>query len=276
MLTAVERAINGSGYHLVFGNSDANLEKENLVLRGLAHRNMLGFIVQPVISSQANRELAQIPTRGQPLVLIDREVPGVTSDLVTADHYNGGELCTRHLLKQGFTNIAYLTMNVMKLSSIAGRYSGYSAAMHEAGLRPRPPVLISSLGEIGYNELLQSIPEENSTVDGEIAAFLLGPDRPQAIIANNDAMALMVLRIAHELNINIPGDLALVGYDNLVFSEGHGLTTVDQHADLIGKEAVRLLMKRIAGDRSEPEHVVVPVELVVRVTSRKHLQRSTL
>jgi DNA-binding LacI/PurR family transcriptional regulator len=132
------------------------------------------------------------------------------------------------------------------------------------------------LGEVGYNEILQNIPEETTTTDNEIAAFLLSPNRPQAIIAVNDAVALMILKIAKQLNIHIPGDLALVGYDNLVFSQNFGLTTIDQHADRIGKEAVRLLLKRISGSRGQPERMVVPVDLVVRVSSQKDLQRSTL
>ena len=276
MLTAAELAINGSGYHLIFGNSGANLEQENMVLKGLGHRNLLGFIVQPVMGSQPNRELTRIVNSGQPLILIDREIPGVTADLVTADHFSGGRLTTQHLLEQGFTKIVYLCMDVMHLSSVAGRYSGYCAAMQQAGLTPRPAFQLSSLGEIGYNEILQGIPEENATVDGEIAAFLLSPDRPEAIIAVNDAIALMVIKIARQLNINIPGDLALVGYDNLKFTEGYGLTTVDQHADRIGKEAVRLLVKRISGDRRETERLVVPVELVIRASSQKCLARSTL
>lgn len=276
MLSAVERAVNGSGYHLIFASSNANLEQENQILQGFGLRNLLGYIVQPVMTNQPNRTLIQLVNSGHPVVLIDREIPGVSADLITADHFSGGQQATRHLLEQGYTDIVFLATNLMRVSSVAGRYSGYCSVMEQAGLRPKPPFLLSSLGEIGYNEIMKSIPEEDASVDAELAAFLLSPNRPRAIVAVNDAIAFMVIKIARQLHIKIPDELALVGYDNMMFSGGFGLSTVDQHADRIGKEAVRLLMKRISGDRSAPEKVVVPVELVVRVSSRKKLERSTL
>jgi LacI family transcriptional regulator len=267
LVQAVEEALKGSHYHLIFGTSDSEVQKENLVLQSLSSREMLGYIVQPVYSEKDDRVLAQIAKSHTPLVLLDRETPGIQADLVYTDHLGGGREIVSHLVKQGYTDIGFVATDVMYLSSVASRYMGYREAMEAAHLTVRPPFVIQALKEVGYNQVLHTIPHENSTAYEEIAAYLSRQDRPQAIVAANDVVALMVIQTAKKLNIGIPDDMALVGYDNLDFADRWNLTSVDQFPRQIGEIAVRQLTKRIQGYRGEPERIVLSAVPVIRGSS---------
>jgi GntR family transcriptional regulator of arabinose operon len=267
LLLGVEEALKGSHYHLIFGISNSDVDKENLILQSLGSREMLGFIVQPVYSMKQDRVLARISKSMTPLVLLDRETPNIQADLVFSDHYRGGREIVSHLIQQGYTDIGFVATDVIYLSSVAGRYQGYREAMEMAHLTVRPPFVIQALREVGYNQVLHSIPHEASTAYEEIAGYLSSPERPQAIAAVNDVVALMIIQTARKLNLRIPEDLALVGYDNLDFADQWDLTTVDQCPQKIGEAAVRQLLKRIQGNREEPERIALPVKQVIRGSS---------
>jgi len=121
--------------------------------------------------------------------------------------------------------------------------------------------------EIGYNQLRNSLTIHESSVVDAISKFLRSPEHPQAIVAMNDAIALLVLEAAEQANIRIPDDLALVGYDNLDFTVNRELTTIDQNPHQLGVEAAKLLIKRIQGDRGEAIRLTLPVKLVTRGSS---------
>jgi LacI family transcriptional regulator len=267
LLLSVEEALKGSRFHLIFGISDSEVEKENLVLQSLSSREMLGFIVQPVHLETQDRVLARIARSQTPLVLLDREAPGIQADLVFADHFEGGRGIVSHLIQQGYTEIGFVATDVMYLSSVASRYAGYREAMERAHLTVRQPFVIRALKEVGYNQVLHSIPHENSTAYEEIAAYLSSQERPQAIVAANDVVALMILQTATRLNLRVPQDVALVGYDNLDFAERWDLTSVDQFPQEIGQAAVRQLLRRIQGYRGDPERIALPVKQVIRGSS---------
>jgi GntR family transcriptional regulator, arabinose operon transcriptional repressor len=268
LLLSVERSLKSSGYHLIFTNSEGEVEKENLLLRNLKTRDMLGFIVQPSQAYQ-NQELIQLNQKGFPLVLIDREATNVQADLVCCDHFEGGRLVAQHLIDQGYSDIAFVSTDVMQVTSTANRYAGFRATVQQAGLQPRRPFIIKALGEVGYNEVINPVPYEDSAAYDEIAGLLSGPDRPQAIFAMNDVVALMVILSAKKLNLRIPEDIALVGYDNLDFSIRWNLTSIDQNTHFIGSEAAKQLLKRIRGDRGKPERIITAPHLIVRGSSTR-------
>ncbi|MFD0474537.1 LacI family DNA-binding transcriptional regulator [Nonomuraea thailandensis] len=92
------------------------------------------------------------------------------------------------------------------------------------------------------------------------------PDRPTAIFAASDGMALKTLEVAKELGLDVPGDLSVAGFDNIPESAlaEPGLTTVDQSMYRLGYEAARMLKSLVRGDWEGPGRIVLPTRLVVR------------
>jgi LacI family transcriptional regulator len=186
-----------------------------------------------------------------PVVVID-PARDSTAPSVTADNLAGATAVVEHLLGLGHRRIGFIAGR-SSLAAAWSREEGYRRALVEAGV-PVDPALI---GRGDFN------PE--SAVP--LARVLLDrPDRPTAIFAASDGMALEVLKIAKELGLDVPGDLSVVGFDNIPESAlaEPGLTTVDQSMYRLGFEAARMLKSLVTGEWEGPRQILLPTRIVVR------------
>lgn len=267
ILLGVETVLKQEGFHLIFCNSEGDLAKENQLLDNLQTNKMAGYIVQPVYSKETDRSLVALASRGGKIVFIDRSIPGVQADSVMSNHFEGGQKIVRHLIEQGYRDIVYLARQPLGLLSVAERLRGYESAMADACLKPRPPLVVGGPIELGYVQNQNSATlEENSVIDA-IGELLQGPARPEAIVAMNDLVAMSVFEAAAQAGLQIPDNLALVGFDNLDYAETHSLSTVAQRPFEIGSEAARLLLRRIRSKSNAIEQILLPTQLILRGSS---------
>lgn len=212
-------------------------------------RNPMGVLL--VMSGGTRAQLRQLQARGIPVVIIDPvgdPAPGVAS--VGSANWNGGLIATRHLLGLGHRKIAVVGGPEQMICSRA-RLAGYRSAMDEADAPVRGDYLIA--GDF----------ERDSGL--EIGRRLLArEDRPTAIFACNDLMALGVYEAAREAGLRIPDDLSVVGYDDLSVAEWAGppLTTVRQPLFEMGRQASTMLVDLDHG--AEAPRVDLATDLVVR------------
>jgi len=267
ILLGVETILKREGFHLIFCNSEGDLSKENQLLENLQTNKMAGYIIQPVYSKETDRCVVDIASKGGRIVFIDRSVQGVQADLVMSNHFEGGQQVVKHLIDQGYRDIVYLAREPLGLLSISERLRGYEAAMTNARLKARAPLVVGGPIELGYVQNQNSPTlEENSVID-TIGELLQGPARPEAIVAMNDLVAIAVFEAAEHAGLRIPDDLALVGFDNLDYADTHKLTTVAQHPFEIGSEAARLLLSRICNNSNAVEQILLPTQLMIRGSS---------
>jgi LacI family transcriptional regulator len=191
-----------------------------------------------------------------PIVAVDPHVGGSTLPIVDAQNFEGARAATRHLVDLGHRRIGFLAGRP-DLESARRREAGYRAAIDEAGLGFDPALI-----QVGaYTE---------ETAQGPAETLLDLPDRPTAVFAANDLSAIQVLRTAWRRGLEVPADLSVVGFDNIPESAltDPPLTTVDQFIQVLGQEAVRLLIDLIDNPErhaeAAPVHVTLPTELVVR------------
>jgi DNA-binding LacI/PurR family transcriptional regulator len=276
ILLGAENVLKTAGYYPIFCNSDGNLDTENRLLRGLQMENVVGFIVQAVHSETQDSVLSELARGPVPVILLDRVVPGIQADLVSSNHFEGGRAIVHHLIEQGYTDIVYLAHRPLQLYSIAERLRGYQHAMREAGLTPREPFTVGEPIELGYDQRHRTLSIHEDIVLDTITNYLLSPERPQAIVAANDGIALIVMEAAERVKLHIPGDLALVGYDDLDFASMRNLTTVDQDPYHLGIEAANQLLRRIRGDRDHITRVNLPTKTVIRGSSINPHQQKLL
>jgi LacI family transcriptional regulator len=192
-----------------------------------------------------------------PVVMIDRDLPNVEVDAVLTDHRLGGYLATRHLLELGHTRIACIA-GPSSITPSAERITGYRNALEEAGL-PCDEHLI-----------LRGYYHAQSGMETTHAILKMAP-RPTAIFALNDLMALGALRAAAEEGCSVPGDLAVVGYDDLELAHftNPPLTTIAQPKKEIGAQAIHLLVERMSHKNRPPSRLVLPPELIVRRSTQR-------
>jgi len=217
-------------------------------------RRPIGVLFLHSSVSEAQRH--HLTSRSIPFVVVDTDgqpPPGVPT--VGANNWNGGLAATRHLIALGHRRIAVISGPSGVLCSRA-RVDGYRSAIEEAGLTLDPALVrwgdfYISGGHRHARELLQL------------------PDRPTAIFAGSDYTALGVMRAAAELGLSVPGDLSVVGYDDLPITEwlNPALTTVRQPLAEMSSHATHMLIDLAEGRRPLSTRVELMTDLVVRAST---------
>jgi GntR family transcriptional regulator of arabinose operon len=266
----VESVVKKEGFHLIFSTSEGTIEKENLALKQLDFQGVVGFIVSPVYNETPDSYLKDLVAKDRPVVQIDRCADCLQADLVSVDHYGGGYAITKHLIDQGYSDILFFGRHPLELFSISERYRAYQAALKDAGLKQRAPILIrDDLGEIGYQSILQIVRQPQHPKIASLIKWFTEGDLPQAIVAMNDLHAYLILEAARFAGLRVPEDIAIVGFDDLDFSSSLNppLTTVAQPPFEIGVKAAERLLSRIKGEKGPRVFIALPYRMVIRSSS---------
>jgi LacI family transcriptional regulator len=187
-----------------------------------------------------------------PIVAVDPHTGPSSLPSVHADNLAGAMTATEHLVGLGHRRIGFLAGRP-DLESARQREQGYRAALAAAGIAVDPQLI--RVG--GY--------EPDMSRDAARQLLVLD-DRPTAIFAANDLSAIETVQVAHSLGLVIPGDLSVIGFDNIPESAliDTPLTTIDQSIHEMGRQAVELLIDLIDGNTDRPRQVTLPTRLVVR------------
>ena len=195
-----------------------------------------------------------LQAKGMPIVLFDRSYPNVEADSVQCDHYLGACSATEYLIGMGH-RVFGLVIGRRRHPPVRDRLQACIDTLHKYGCELDPALIYETQGyeyEGGY----------------AAASHLFGQrQRPTAIFAFNDTLAIGVLRYALANGIGVPGDLSIVGVDNIPLSSfvSPALTTVAQPLNELGRTAARLLLDRVQGHATEASvHHVLPTELIIR------------
>ncbi|MFN8074308.1 MAG: LacI family DNA-binding transcriptional regulator [Kineosporiaceae bacterium] len=206
-----------------------------------------------VTSGLTAEQVTAFADAGVPCVVIDPvDLPGSEVPSVGATNWAGGMDATRHLLDLGHRRIGVVGGLPHLLCSRA-RIDGYRAALETAGLEVDPTLVRH--GDFHHQGGLDRARE-----------LLALPDRPTAIFAGSDVQALGVVEAARELGLDVPGDLSIVGFDDLPLARwvSPPLTTVRQPLADMGHTAVAMLTELMAGRPLRSNRVELSTELVVR------------
>jgi len=180
--------------------------------------------------------------------------PGQAGHTVGCDNFAGGQAATRHLLALGRRRVAFLGRADDHYPEFQDRYRGVLAALAEAGVPPDPALQVDALST-----------EEDGTLAAErLVARAGGFD---AVVAASDLIALSAMRVLAAAGLDVPGDVALVGFDDIPAAglANPPLTTVAQDTAAAGRTLVELLLGRIRGEVGGG--VILPTRLVVRQSS---------
>lgn len=255
-LRGVDAVLGDSEFDLLIYNVET-VEKRDQYLRGLALAQRTDGLL--VISLPPRAEDARrLSSAAIPVVVIDAHAPAVEGlPHVVGDDIVGGYAATSHLIDLGHRRIAFLGDQFegpFGFTSSRHRYAGYTQALEGSDVSPRPELV--ALGAHGRYEAR------------ELAIRLLSMDHPpSAIFAASDTQALGVLSAAHEVDLRVPDDLSVVGYDDIEIADYVGLTTVRQQLFESGRLGAELLLAEIRSRSTTPPTVVLSPEIVVRGTT---------
>jgi len=239
------------GLTVLVANSDEKQEREATYLDLFEEQRVSGVLVTPVAENMPR--LARMRDRGIPTVLVDRESQDPTFASVAVDDIEGGRIAGEHLLEIGRRRIAFVGGPV-SLRQVSDRLTGAQTAAAAAG---------AALEYIGTRALTV----EEGRQAGRRLIARDPDDRPDAVFAANDLLALGVLQsLVMAGGLRVPDDVALIGYDDIDYSAAAviPLSSVRQPARLIGSTAVDLLVDLKQDAARRREHVLFRPELVVR------------
>src|SRR5918998_6868770 len=213
-LRGVVAALDGSRYDLVLFNVETPVHRDEHFATLTRRDRADGLLIMSLPPTPSS--LHRLASSGVPTVLLDTRGAGVPA--VVTDDVEGGRLATRHLLDLGHDRVGFLgddPSNPLGFRSSTAREQGYRESLTAAGLAIRDEHVLHG-------------PHVRS-VARELAHRLLAtPDPPTAVFAASDTQALGVLEAARSAGLTVPGDLSVVGFDDVEVSSYAGLTTVRQ------------------------------------------------
>ncbi len=261
----VQEKANASGYSTMLFNTDHSMDNEKKIIEMLGSKGVDGVILSTVQQDDPNIELLE--DLDIPFVLVNRLIlnPKKASriDSVSLDNYGGAYEAAAHLCRLGHTHIAIIAGD-MDSSTAITRTQGAKDAFAEFGVNIPPEWFVVC----GYTK-------ENAF--DETRKILEREERPTAVLAQDDNMALGVREAAFASGFKIPEDLALVGFNDISFSSltGIELTTVRQDQYAMGMTSAELLINKLQHlDRPGiSNQIVVETELIIRKSCGYHLKR---
>ncbi len=243
-LKGAQDVLERAGYVVLVMSSEREPKRERAALRTLIAHRVDGIL----LATTGGYE----PQPSVPVVFFDRLDPAASGRVAPAN-VEGMTLLFEHLRGHGHTLIAFVGGHPGSTSADE-RLAAFEGAVARAGFPPRSDYLRH--GDEAWSE---------ASAERAAAALAALDERPTAIIAASDALAVGVLRALRAAGLRVPEDVALVSFDDPVFADllDPPLTALSRHDREIGELAASMLLRLLAGER-EPAEVRVPLELIVR------------
>jgi LacI family transcriptional regulator len=250
----IEDGASEAGYSIFLCNTNWEHSKEAGYINLLVEKRVDGIVLAP-ISPKVDFLPEALSTR-VPVVYVDKVPKDGGGSFVTIDNVRGGFLATKHLIDRGYHEIGFIGAPDDS-STIDDRLRGYRMALKKHGIAVNQRYV--RFGdfklETGYNIIKKMIQDK---------------DYPRALFAENDLLALGILQGAKEMGLSVPGDIAVVGFDDIPiasFPEVQ-LTTVCQPKYKMGRIAVEILLDKIErGDQAARRKFILEPELIQRKSS---------
>lgn len=230
----IDRQISDNDHMLIVANLDSQPDREIRTLNLLKRHRVAGIIMTPLRNDP--EYAAYLNEIDVPVVLVDQDVDGTELDFVTSDHHRGTEMLTEYLIRLGHRRIAYIG-GQQTMWVATRRLEGFRAAMAEAGLQIEPELEIVAdySAELAYENVIR---------------LMSAAERPTAILAANNYMAIGALQAVNDLGFRCPDDVSIAGIDVVPWSSivMPRITTVDQPVEELARVASLWMMEHVRGE----------------------------
>lgn len=254
LVKCIDDDLREAGYGLILAISGDKPEIEKRIIGNLISNRVDGVIVVPVNHKNSDAGyLKQLGNHSIPFIFATARYPEIDAPYVMMDLEEGTYKLVRYLLDLGHRNIIFLAgfQNVITTSC---RINGYIRAYKERGL---------IVNESNFIECKKLDYDQACEVTDRLIKSGNGID---AIITINDIMALGVINTLKSNHINIPEDISVAGYDNMIFSmiSSVPITTIRQDMQMMSWNAVNMILSKIKGEHLINEEVLIKPELIIR------------
>ncbi|MDO3411783.1 GntR family transcriptional regulator [Saccharibacillus sp. CPCC 101409] len=250
IMRGIQSFLGKNGCKLIIEFVEDDFEQERELVLGLIESRLKGLLIYSSDPEAAKSYLGEVRKKSVPFVMLDRSPAGYPVNVVTCNNHDGAYEAVEHLIRQGHGKIGFAAYDY-HLSPEVERYNGYANALSNASL-PLSDSRLFLEHELDYAAIARLVRE------GELTALFCA----------NDKRALDILERLTELEIAIPGQLSLIGFDDFESSKFAkvALSTVKQYFDVLGYESAKLLLEIAEGGSYGNKKVLLPTSLVLRDT----------
>ena len=252
----IEEVAYKEGYRIIYCSTENDVAKTRELIGMFRERHVDGYIITP--SEGIEGEVQSLLEQQLPVVLFDRDLPGLPVNYVGIDNFGSAYTGTRHLLDQGFAGVALITSD-SRQSQMTERQQGYEHAMRDQGKSP----------------VVHHIPfgDKKEQMVARVASFLeANPDIDAVMFATN-YLAIGGLEAIRKLGLRIPDQLAVVAFDehDIYPLYAPPITAIVQPVSTIAENLIKILLANLDKDAKPgpAESVVLPTSLIVRESSLK-------
>lgn len=248
----VERRLREKGFDLIVSSSNSDRELERQVIERLFDRHVDGMIVSPLEYKHVAKMLKLFNDRGTPCVVAGSAFPLMPLNGVTIDYTSATRDVVEHLFSLEHHDIAFI-WGAPSYQGIGSRFKEFQRVLKGHGVSVREDWIVHCGVRLrdGYNAACQ----------------LLGnTERPTAIFALNDLLATGVIRGAMDMGLSVPGDVSVVGVDDVELSSFlcPSLTTISQPISDYADALTSLVIEGIEGKEQQLRHIKLSARLVIR------------
>ncbi|WP_235835933.1 LacI family DNA-binding transcriptional regulator [Cognatitamlana onchidii] len=259
VIQSMEEVLNKEGYNIIITQSNESYKKECDSIDTLLFTQVDGIIASMANETVDLKHFEKVKSKGIPLILFDRGENDLNVDYIGINDYQSSHMIVEHLVKQGCKRIAHIG-GFKRTRIFNNRIKGYIDALKKHQLPLDDELLIESSLTIKEGRK-------------KMAELLQLKHRPDAVYVAGDYAALGALQVMNEQNINMPNDIALVGFGNEPFTAmvTPSITSIEQHSTDIGKQAAKtfLAYTEKTNIKQKLNKIILDAELVVRDSSKK-------
>ncbi len=259
VLAGIEKVTAETAYDILITHSSESFEKEIANAKNLFHKRVDGVIASLSLGTANLDHFKPFADKNIPIIFFDRVDQDSEYSAVVIDNFRRGYQATKHLIEQGCTRIAHITSN-LKRNVYLERFKGYQQALHDEGIA------------FDKNCLIINGLTEKAGVESAMQILKLKP-LPDGIFITNDFVAAVCIRTFKEHGISVPGDIAIVGFNNDAIGTliEPTLTTIDYPGIDMGEIAARNLINHLTGvsNIKQTNSIIVRSELIIRNSSLK-------
>lgn len=248
------------GYTLLLGITNNSVRQEAEYVKMFISRRVCGVIAVPMLRNKPEIDhLNLLRAADIPIVFCTERYAGCEEPVVMCDFAKGQYMATRYLIDKGLRDFWFVSTNMASMFAQM-RYEGYVQAINEAGI-----------GVNHARELMLELPSYENAYE---ATNRIIADLPQAVICINDIMTMAIMNRFNECGIQIPEDVSVIGFDDIMFSKlvSPPLTTVRQPLEGICEMTMSIMERKIVDHENASEiekgrMFMIPPELVIRETT---------
>jgi LacI family transcriptional regulator len=259
VINGIESIAREKNYHVLIYQTHEDYAREVSIVQHFQNGRVDGILMSVSAGSDDHSHLLELHEKGIPMVFFDRVCHEIETAKITTDDFASSFRATEHLIQNGCSRIALLSMT-NHLSIESKRKAGYLEALNKHNIPAREDWIIECTND-------------DTAIDEKIRRLLSSKDKPCGIFATVEKLAIQTYHVCNDLHISIPKHLQVLSFSNLLTAPllRPPLTTITQPAFDIGKQAATILFKHLDKKRFniENENIVLKSTLHIRHSTVK-------